>query len=394
MNTRFLHRSLGAGLALWLLTLAACGGGGGGDTAGVGTGGTGYASGPVSGFASVIVNGVDFDDRSASITDDDGQSVTRDALRLGMTVEVTSGAITTNTAGLQVATAQRIQVQSLAVGVVDSIDVPGNAVVVLGQRIAVDAATAFDAMFTNRLASLSVGQTVQVHGLLGADGSYRATRVGPINEPSRYRLRGVVGALDGTAGTLTVGGQVFSVANTSLLTGLTAGTRVQLRVDTVRDGASRWVVSAVSALPGRLPDGAQARLESLIDRFTDRTHFSVDGITVDASAATFEPQAAVLQLGSRVEVEGVTRAGVLQATKVKLEDDANSTEIRVSGALSALDTVQQRFVVRETTVDYSAAGLRVENGTLADLANGRAVEVRGDLSSDGTRLVATRLKFL
>lgn len=386
---------LRASLGALMLALAACGGGGGGGgTAGVGTGGTGYASGPVSGFASVIVNGVDFDDRSASITDDDGQPFTRDALRLGMTVDVNSGAITTNSAGLQVATAQRIQVLTLAVGLVDSVDVAGNALVVLGQRIAIDAATAFDASFTNRLSSLTVGQPVQVHGLLGADGSYRATRIAPVTSPANYRLRGVVGAVNTGAATLTVGGTTFGVASVSLLNGVTVGSRMQLKLATTQDGASRWVVSSLNGVQASVADGTEVKVEGLIDRFTDRTHFSVGGITIDASGAAFDPTTATLQLGSRVEVEGPSTGGVVRATKVKLDDTGDASEIRVSGALSALDTTLKRFVVRETVVDYSATDLRIDNGTLADLANGRSVEVRGALSTDGTRLVATRLKFL
>lgn len=385
---------LRATLGVVMLALAACGGGGGGGTAGVGTGGTGYASGPVSGFASVIVNGVDFDDRSASITDDDGQPFARDSLRLGMTVDVNSGAITTNSAGLQVATAQRIQVLTLAVGLVDSVDVPGNALVVLGQRIAIDTATAFDVSLANRLSSLTVGQPVQVHGLLGADGSYRATRIAPVTSPATFRLRGVVGAANTGAATLTVGGATFGVAGVSLLNGVSAGSRVQLKLGTTQDGASRWVVSSLTVLQASVADGTEVKLEGLIDRFTDRNHFSVGGISVDAGNATFDPTTATLQLGSRVEVEGTSTGGVVRATVVKLDDNGDASEIRVSGALSALDTGLQRFVVRETVVDYSATDLRIDNGTLADLVNGRSVEVRGALSTDGTRLVATRLKFL
>ncbi|HET9821328.1 MAG TPA: hypothetical protein VFQ16_05830, partial [Burkholderiaceae bacterium] len=57
----------GLAVALALgVTLSGCGGG-------VETGGTGasntYAEGPITGFGSVIVNGVRFDDRSADVED-------------------------------------------------------------------------------------------------------------------------------------------------------------------------------------------------------------------------------------------------------------------------------------------------------------------------------------
>jgi hypothetical protein len=63
--------------ALLLLSLTNCGG--------VDSGGTGssVAYGPVNGLGSIIVDGVRFDERTASITDEDGRPVARDRLQLG-----------------------------------------------------------------------------------------------------------------------------------------------------------------------------------------------------------------------------------------------------------------------------------------------------------------------
>ena len=73
--------------------LAACGGGGG-ETAGVGTGGTGsFSVGSVTGFGSVFVNGVRFEDNGARLVDDDGTvkvlGSDDNPLKVGMVVEVT-----------------------------------------------------------------------------------------------------------------------------------------------------------------------------------------------------------------------------------------------------------------------------------------------------------------
>ncbi len=72
--------------ALCLALLAACGGGGGVDTGGTGGAVPAVASGPITGFGSVIVGGVRFDDSSAEVEDLDGTRRSRDELRLGMTV--------------------------------------------------------------------------------------------------------------------------------------------------------------------------------------------------------------------------------------------------------------------------------------------------------------------
>jgi hypothetical protein len=60
----------------------ACGGG-------VGTGGTGaFASGPITGFGSIVVADIHFDESAARIDDDNGDNRQRSDLHLGTIVEV------------------------------------------------------------------------------------------------------------------------------------------------------------------------------------------------------------------------------------------------------------------------------------------------------------------
>jgi hypothetical protein len=95
-----------------LAALALLGGCGGVDSGGTGTGASStYASGPITGFGSIIVNGVRYDDIGASIEDDDGRVRSHDELGLGMRTEVIASAITT-AAGVASATASSIRVQS------------------------------------------------------------------------------------------------------------------------------------------------------------------------------------------------------------------------------------------------------------------------------------------
>jgi hypothetical protein len=79
--------------------LAACGGGGGSSTGTTGgtAGSAAYTSGAISGFGSVIVNGVRFDTSSVAVEDDDGASHSADELRLGDSVEIESGPIDAST---------------------------------------------------------------------------------------------------------------------------------------------------------------------------------------------------------------------------------------------------------------------------------------------------------
>ncbi|MBA2721750.1 MAG: hypothetical protein H0U56_02385, partial [Methylibium sp.] len=104
MNMTWFFDRLGRGVRLAALAgavgLAACGGGGGGGGDGVGSGGTGsFAVGPISGFGSVIVNGIRYDDSGADVFDDDGNAVTANDLRLGMVIEVTGSELASTATG-------------------------------------------------------------------------------------------------------------------------------------------------------------------------------------------------------------------------------------------------------------------------------------------------------
>ena len=171
----------------------------------------------------------------------------------------------------------------------------------------------------------------------------------------------------------------------------------------------RFVRATLAAAPGAggiltataLSDGAppiedhdEAKLEGRVSAFTSTTTFSVNGTPVDARGARFDDGPAGLALGARVEVEGTIVGGVLVATRVKVEDEdeGDNEEFEVAGPIVSLDTVAKTFVVREVTVSYSGA-VDFRDGTAADLAVGRKVEVRGTLSADGTRLQAERIEF-
>ena len=142
----------------------------------------------------------------------------------------------------------------------------------------------------------------------------------------------------------------------------------------------------------RLADGRSAEVDGRISAFTSLARFSVDGVAVDASAAAFPNGSNGVVLGARVEVEGLASGGVLVATAVKFEaDDRGGNEpFELHGTISAADAINRSFVVRGITVNYTNA-TRFDSSTAADIANGRAVEVHGTLSTDGTMLVATSI---
>lgn len=388
LRSRIAH-AMRATLAAVTMLVASCGG----DVDSGGTGSPVYASGTITGFGSVIVGGVHFDDARATVLDGDGTVRSRDDLRLGMTTEVRGSAVSADANGTSVSTADSIAFSSDLLGRVDSIDTAGAQLRVLGQTVDIAATTVFDdASLSGGLAELSVGDIVEVYALFDAATSHHAaTRIERKSTTANVVLRGVVGQLDTTARTFSIGSERISYAtfNGGLPAGLSNGSIVRLRLNPTQV-AGVWQVSALTDGVRRLPDQDDVRLEGLVTAFVSATQFSVDGVAVDAGASP----ASGVTLGVRVEVQGTARAGVLVASKVSVKgggDDAGEFELR--GAVTSPNAAQLSFVVRGVTVVYSTSTTEFRNGTAAGIVAGANVEARGPLSPDGTRLLATRITF-
>ena len=373
--------------------LVACGGGGGDSTA-TPTGGTAtpssvYAAGPITGFGSVIVNGVRFDDSGAAITDDDGRDMAEAELHLGMQVECEGGPGSDDAHGF----AHAIHVHSALIGPVTAVDATAGTLTVLGQTVTVDAQTAFDTALTNGLAGVTVGAVVQVHGQFDtASQSYLATRVELDPAATHYKIRGTITTLDATAKTLAIGPTLVDFSTTTdVPTDLAVGKLVAIRLATTPVGGV-WTATAIADGQRLAQDHDVAHLRGVISAFTSATQFSVDGNPVDATNATFPDGQSGIVLGASVEVEGALVNGVVIAKVVGVEDEHehDGSRVELHGTISALDTTAQTFVVRGVTVSYAGA-VDFHHGSAAALADGLFVEVRGGFSADGTVVDATRI---
>jgi Domain of unknown function (DUF5666) len=379
-----------------VLGLSACGGG-------VGTGGTGsatpsnYSAGPISGFGSVIVNDIVFDDANASVEDGSGGRRQRTELRLGMTVEIDADTPQV-AASATTAKASRVRFDSALLGPVEAL--ASGAFTALGQSVVVDALTVFEDALAGGLSALRVGQVVEVYGVLDnsapATPRLRATRVEIKPSASTYKLRGTVAQLDGTAQTLRVGASLFAFAGAAgIPANLAVGSVVSLVLRTTPDASGRRVITAFGAALQALEDRDSAEVKGLITALASSTSFQLDGRPVNAAGATFTPSAAALGVGVRVQVEGTVRSGVLVARSVKVKTDADEQgrEFELRGNIESANAALRSFVVRGTTIVTTRSDLRFENGSAADLLVGRAVEVKGFLAPSGNAVAATRIKF-
>jgi hypothetical protein len=331
----------------------------------------------------------------ANIFDDEGVSHSRDDLKLGMLTEVFASPLITTTTGAT-ATAAVVRYGSQIIGPVDSVDLPTTTLVVLGQSVRVTTSTVFDASIVGGLAGLvAPTDIVEVFAQLDVNTqTYVATRIERHNSATLFKLRGVISALSTVDKTITVGGQLISYANVAPsdpIVALKPGTIVRVTLQTMHVDPA-WVAMSLMTGIGPVADRDTAEVDGRIGAFTSMSQFVVNGITVDASNATLSPSTATLALGTRVEVEGSIRNGVLLASKVKVEGDGESG-FELEGKIASPDAIAMTFVVRGVTVVYSAS-TRFDTGkSAADIKVGLGVEVQGALSSDGTRLEAASIHF-
>ena len=392
------HR-LAAGVAQLLCVtalLAACGGGGSDSGSSSSDTATAYSSGPITGFGSVIVNGVRFDDSSARITDDDDVAVNRDDLRLGMTAEVQGAGVTTDSLGRH-GRALAIRIGNEIVGPVSAVDATAKTLTALGQTVDVTDNTLFGERITAGLAGIAVGTVVEVNGALNVTtGHYTATRIDVRPNAPYFRLRGVIAGLDTTTKTFKIGDALISYAGlstTDVFASLANGLLVRVRLQTTQV-AGAWVATRIAGGVRKIENQDQAEVHGLITAFTSATQFSVNGIVVDATNATFPNGQTGVVLGARVEVEGKAVDGVIVASKVQLEDE-REVHIRgfeLHGNITTIDTTLKTFVLRGVTVSY-AGTVVYKDGTEANLVVGAQVEVKGVLNLDGKTLAAARIEF-
>ena len=376
--------------------LVGCGGGGDAGPGASGASSTSsFAAGPITGFGSIIVNGVRFDESTARVSNDDGTASSKDNLKLGMTAEVHGGAISDDGTGPR-ATATEVTFGAALVGPVTAIDTTTKGLVILGQTVLVLDTTVFEERLVGGFAGITVGMLVEMHGQLDPKtGIYTATRIGTTMALAGYKIRGIVANLDSTAKTFTMGGTLISYAGViSVPADLANGILLAVRLQTTQVGGA-WVATRLGRGAPPVADTDSARLKGTITAFTSTTQFSVNGIAVDASKAEFEGGTAGIVLGAQVDVKGASSNGVVIAKSVSVEthETVRANGFELHGAVTAIDITAQTFVLRSITVSYGGTSVEFIRGTAAQLAVGVQLEVRGTLSTDGTQLQATRIAF-
>lgn len=367
------------------IVLAGCGGGGSSQVAGIDRTGNPVAKsavGTVTGFGSVIVNGVTYNTDNATFTID-GNPGSQSDLNVGDVVVVTA---TVDSSGN--ATASSVVFDDLVEGAVSAIDVAGETLTVLGQIVRTGADTSFDdSVPQGSLAGLRVGDIVEVTGFRNALAEIEATRIELEGPGSESEVTGTVMNLDTAASTFMIAGLTVDYSAAQLeefpAAGISEGDLVEAKGSEGPTGVLQASTVEFKDDEFDNDDGDELEVEGFITRFASATDFDVGTVTVTTTNATvFEGgTAADLGLNIKVEVEGEFDAsGTLVADKV---DIRRAQAVRISALVDSVDSANSSLVLLGITIKtdlltrFEDDVLDLEPFAISDINVGDYVEIRG-----------------
>jgi len=358
-------------------------------------------TGPITGFGSVIVNGVKFDDSSATVTMD-GALATRDRLRLGMVVQI-RGRIGNDGTGV----ADDIRYDNCVEGPITAMNRVQNTVTVMGQTVHVDDGTVFDGVTLRDMNSFAIGDVVEVSCMQDPISNRlqatRMERTGSFaNGATEVGVAGAVSNLNAAAGTCTIGGLTVNFAGIAAAD-RPAGLANGMNVEAVGRNFANGILTA-DRLRDRdrdrihTPDGDGLQVEGYVSDFVSIASFKVDGQLVNAANATVKNgTAADIRNSLRIEVEGTMTSGTLVASVVVIKLQTN---VRVEAGMQAKDAAQSTItllgrairVTADTRVtDRLASHHQPKAITLAALNFADRLEVMAYKDAGGN-LVATQVE--
>lgn len=406
MNTY--TKTICALISLVTLLLAGCGGGGGGGgnnppppppTGGITRTGGAIAVGPITGFGSVIVNGVRYSTDGTTSYSDDGRNIQESELRVGDQVLVNGSIQNDNST----ASATTVEVVDTVEGPVSSVNAAGQSFVVLGQIVQIGPQTSIDNSCPATLADLLNNPAVAVVEVSGpytvdavGDTVIAATRVECKSIVTEFEINGVVSAHDSNNKTFLINDLQVNYATAGLIQNfpngsISNGDPIEATGTQFDDSGVPPVLTAskVEYQGNRVQgkEGDHLEIEGFITRFVSAMDFDIGDLPVRVTEITGKTiyeggSAADLAVNLKVEVEGELDAnGVLNATKIEIKA---STAIRVTGFVDAPSS-GDTFMILGITVNTSLLKTRFEDKSearadpfrIGDITTGDYIEVRG-----------------
>lgn len=389
-------------LSVAALMLSACGGGSGTSApVSASMSGTLGTSGTVTGFGSVIVDGVRINDRDVTAgVEQDDDTVINAELKIGQHVDVEHN---------ENLVATKIRISSEVKGPVDNVNTVAGTLTVFGQTVVVNnivnsgPITVFEAPYT-QLSDIKIGDIIEVHGLVKIDVAgamtLQATRIEKSTVGAYYRVKGNVAELSTAASTFKVGSLLVNYAGAKIkpsLSALVNGAVVYVSIPVTPTFTGTAINAAVIKVKNHHDENQDrdAKLGGVVANLnaTAKT-FVVDGVKIDASVATFEQSGksfADLKDGMYVRVKGTYLAdGTLKASSIVLRafERSSGLEIELHGSILNYKS-NADFTLRGVAIDASTATIACPGVSV--LADNLQVEVEGNLTSSG-KVIAVEVK--
>ncbi len=403
-----------------LLLAAGLGACGGGSTDVAGIGGTGVtatkitATGQITGFGSIFVNGVEYFIRDGATIMVNGTPTQESDLKLGMIVTI-SGSL--NDDGIT-GTVDSVVYESELEGPITSItpDPDGKlkTLVVMGRTIIADAiSTSFGddtgAAGNYGFDTLAVNDVIEVSGyVIDGSGTLQATRIEKeaVHTPgagtTTVQVKGTITGFPST-NRITLDG-VLNVdfdATTDMrdISG-TLATGSAIEVEGTFTDATTIFATKISSDDSGLPDEAeQAEIEGPITDYVSTSSFKINGQLVDASGAQITPASATLGDGVFVEAKGPITNGTLEAAEITVRNSNIEIEAYVSGT-PANGAVSLRITANDVigiNVDSNITQLEDYEThapiTLSSISDGDFLKIEAYKNGNGN-IVATQIKRL
>jgi hypothetical protein len=347
----------------------------------------GISFGAITGFGSIIVNGVRFDTSGAQFIVN-GAVGSQDDLRVGQVVLVSGSVSDDDVSG----EAERVEYDDEVKGPVESVDAAAGTFRVLGLLVRTGSQTLYGgfADFAELAAAAAqAAVVVEVSGFRDASGAILATRVDRESEGVEFELKGVVSALDAGAMTFSLGTLTVDYGSALLPDGPPSnGDFVEARGDVSGDTLVASSVELEDGIDEGLADGARVEIEGLVTRVVSPTRFEVGGVLVETGPATLYERgtASDIRVNVRLEAEGSldASAGLLRAVKIEFGGEG---DYELEGIVQSVGGSGFRAVGVEVTADIGTAYEDDRDDDqffgLSRLAVGDFVQVRGTAGSGG-----------
>jgi len=303
---------------------------------------TTLVQGPITGFGSVLVNGLRLETTGTTVRVDGAPGAVAD-LRVGQMIRAVAAP---ENGGLR---AIVIEQNANVVGPAADLDLVAGTLSVLGQQVATDSGTTFDVQGLTALADLAAGDVVRVSGLAMPTGAILATYIGRADPGEAYQITGAITAADAATLRFDIGALEVDYSQAGILdvAGGMPATGLVVEVTGTAFAGGVLVADAVRGLalvPGRFDSAATALTDverpivnAAYDAFADEalaanfigfitavnppgriTLGDVD-VLIRAGTTVVGGAAADLVVGARVQIEGdVSTLGQIEAVRIRI----------------------------------------------------------------------------